>query len=213
MNELTEKQLNIIGAPWHFNLLVPKEKAEVFAFARAAIAADHRLYRKDECQPKLDVCQPEQGVCQSNPVESKTQAGLSVMDEAQVELPPLPEPWQGFQRNESWKSWENVVRGAMYEPRVMQAYTGEQMREYARAALVQPQGGHQPKLSIHAGSGLIDGELTTRPAPGMKAEHMPLTDDQLSLMAAASLDRIDDGDYFEIARAVEAKHGITGNPC
>lgn len=47
MNELTEKQFNIIGAPWHFNLLVPKEKAEVFAFARAAIVADHRLHRKD----------------------------------------------------------------------------------------------------------------------------------------------------------------------
>ena len=43
------------------------------------------------------------------------------------------------------------------------------------------------------------------------SERRPLTDDQLSLMAAACLDRIDDGDYFEIARAVEAAHGITGD--
>ena len=41
--ELSEKQLNIIGSPWHFNLLVPKEKAEVFTFARAVIAADRAL--------------------------------------------------------------------------------------------------------------------------------------------------------------------------
>ena len=45
----------------------------------------------------------------------------------------------------------------------------------------------------------------------VRAAFKPLTDDQLSLMAAACLDRIDDGDYFEIARAVEAKHGITGD--
>ena len=36
---LTDKQLNIIGSRWHFNLLDVDEKAELFAFARAIEAA------------------------------------------------------------------------------------------------------------------------------------------------------------------------------
>ena len=36
---LTDKQLNIIGSRWHFNLLGAEEKAELFAFARAIEAA------------------------------------------------------------------------------------------------------------------------------------------------------------------------------
>ena len=50
-------------------------------------------------------------------------------------VPPLPEPWQGFQFNPGWNTWENVVRGAINEPRVMKAFTAEQMHEYAQAAL------------------------------------------------------------------------------
>lgn len=50
-------------------------------------------------------------------------------------MPPLPEPWQGFQFNPGWDTWENVVRGAINEPRVMKAFTAEQMHEYAQAAL------------------------------------------------------------------------------
>lgn len=51
------------------------------------------------------------------------------------ELPPLPEPWQGFQFNGGWKTWEQVVRGAIGETGVTSAYTADQMREYALAAI------------------------------------------------------------------------------
>jgi hypothetical protein len=36
---LTEKELNVLGTQWHFNLLETKDKAELFAFARAIEAA------------------------------------------------------------------------------------------------------------------------------------------------------------------------------
>jgi len=32
---LTEKELNVLGTQWHFNLLKAKDKADLFAFARA----------------------------------------------------------------------------------------------------------------------------------------------------------------------------------
>jgi len=32
---LTDKELNLIGTQWHFNLLEAKDKADLFAFARA----------------------------------------------------------------------------------------------------------------------------------------------------------------------------------
>ena len=36
---LTDKELNLIGAQWHYNLLGKDDKAELFAFARAIEAA------------------------------------------------------------------------------------------------------------------------------------------------------------------------------
>ena len=36
---LTDKELNLIGAKWHYNLLSKDDKAELFAFVRAAIEA------------------------------------------------------------------------------------------------------------------------------------------------------------------------------
>jgi hypothetical protein len=36
---LTEKELNVLGTQWHFNLLETKDKTELFAFARAIEAA------------------------------------------------------------------------------------------------------------------------------------------------------------------------------
>lgn len=36
---LTEKELNVLGAQWHFNLLEAKDKVDLFAFARAIEAA------------------------------------------------------------------------------------------------------------------------------------------------------------------------------
>jgi hypothetical protein len=36
---LTEKELNVLGAQWHFNLLEAKDKADLFALARAIEAA------------------------------------------------------------------------------------------------------------------------------------------------------------------------------
>ena len=36
---LTDKELNVIGTQWHFNLLEDKDKADLFAFARAIEAA------------------------------------------------------------------------------------------------------------------------------------------------------------------------------
>ena len=36
---LTDKELNVIGTQWHFNLLEAKDKADLFAFARAIEAA------------------------------------------------------------------------------------------------------------------------------------------------------------------------------
>ena len=36
---LTEKELNVLGAQWHFNLLEDKDKADLFALARAIEAA------------------------------------------------------------------------------------------------------------------------------------------------------------------------------
>lgn len=50
-----------------------------------------------------------------------------------IDLPPLPEPWQGFQLNLGWKSWENVVHSAMDDPGVTQAFTAQQMRDYVAA--------------------------------------------------------------------------------
>jgi hypothetical protein len=32
---LTDKELNLIGTSWHFNLLETKDKADIFEFARA----------------------------------------------------------------------------------------------------------------------------------------------------------------------------------
>lgn len=37
--ELTDKELNLIGAQWHYNLLGKDDKADLFAFVRASIAA------------------------------------------------------------------------------------------------------------------------------------------------------------------------------
>lgn len=42
---LTIEQLNLIGTPWHFNLLSVKDKADLFAFARA-IESAHGIENK-----------------------------------------------------------------------------------------------------------------------------------------------------------------------
>lgn len=40
----------------------------------------------------------------------------------------LPEHWQAFQYNEGWNTWEQVIPSAANEPRVVKAYTADQVR-------------------------------------------------------------------------------------
>ena len=51
-----------------------------------------------------------------------------------IKLPELPDPWNGFLFNPGWKSWNQVVRGALNDPDVTIAFTAEQMQEYAKQA-------------------------------------------------------------------------------
>lgn len=52
MNELTDKDLNLIGAKWYINMFDDVDKAEIFAFTRAAIDAD-RAQRQAGQEPKF----------------------------------------------------------------------------------------------------------------------------------------------------------------
>lgn len=52
-------------------------------------------------------------------------------------LPELPEPWQLFQLNVGWRSWENVIPSAKGEPGVVSAYTADQMRAMFKAGREQ----------------------------------------------------------------------------
>lgn len=72
-----------------------------------------------------------------------------------IDYPPLPEPWQGFQLNPGWKSWENVVRGAMDEPGVTQAFTAQQMRDYVAADRAQRQAGQEPSAWLTQSGALM----------------------------------------------------------
>ena len=142
------------------------------------------------------------------------------------ELPPLPDAWEHFQLNRGWSSWENVIPSAAGEPGVLPAFTADQMRAYARAAIAAHAGQSEPiawysekhrdfmchetkqaqaRLNSYTHqNGEFDKPLFDHPAPVRQR----LMDDEIDALWDEPLTLPQKVQRRYIARAVEAK--ITG---